>query len=87
MSSVLQHLISGQFVFLILCVWTLDSGFSGLQMFSLLCADEMQLFEGWFQDLQLAVNECFENPESRVDVETFVQRLSVSGCNELQVGR
>lgn len=40
--------------------------------------DEKQSFEEWFQDLQLAVNECFENPESRTDVETFLQRLAVS---------
>ncbi|KAM3595037.1 uncharacterized protein V6R79_017444 [Siganus canaliculatus] len=38
--------------------------------------DEKQSFQRWFQDLQLCVNECFENPESRTDVETFVQRLS-----------
>ncbi|KAL3969167.1 solute carrier family 6 (neurotransmitter transporter) member 19 [Sarotherodon galilaeus] len=38
--------------------------------------DEKQSFEEWFQDLQLAVNECFENPESRTDVETFLQRLA-----------
>ncbi|CAI5697152.1 unnamed protein product [Oreochromis niloticus] len=38
--------------------------------------DEKQSFEEWFQDLQLAVNECFENPESRTDVETFLQRLT-----------
>lgn len=39
---------------------------------------ERQSFEDWFQDLQLCVNECFENPESRTDVETSVQRLTVS---------
>lgn len=38
----------------------------------------MQSFEGWFQDLQLSVNECFENPESRTDVEILLQRLAVS---------
>ncbi|CAG5866901.1 unnamed protein product [Menidia menidia] len=37
--------------------------------------DERQSFEEWFQDLQLSVNECFENPESRTDVEISVQRL------------
>ncbi|XP_071368199.1 nesprin-2-like [Centroberyx affinis] len=37
---------------------------------------ESQLFEQWFQDLQLSVNECFENPESRTDVETSLQRLA-----------
>lgn len=41
--------------------------------------DESQSFEEWFQDLQLSVNECFENPESRTDVETSLQRLTVSG--------
>lgn len=40
--------------------------------------DGMQSFEGWFQDLQLSVNECFENPESRTDVEVLLQRLAVS---------
>lgn len=40
--------------------------------------DGSQSFEGWFQDLQLSVNECFENPESRTDVEIYLQRLSVS---------
>ncbi|KAG8013457.1 Nesprin-2 [Nibea albiflora] len=39
--------------------------------------DERQSFGGWFQDLQLSVNECFENPESRTDVETSLQRLIV----------
>ncbi|KAM4723418.1 nesprin-2 [Anableps anableps] len=38
--------------------------------------DERELFEEWFQDLQLSVNECFESPESRSDVETSVQRLT-----------
>ncbi|XP_061531422.1 uncharacterized protein syne2b isoform X2 [Phycodurus eques] len=38
--------------------------------------DERQSFEYWFQDLQLAVNECFENPESRADIETSLQRLT-----------
>ncbi|KAG7509989.1 nesprin-2-like [Solea senegalensis] len=38
--------------------------------------DERKSFEGWYQDLQLSVNECFENPESRADVETSLQRLS-----------
>ncbi|XP_075344165.1 uncharacterized protein LOC142402517 [Odontesthes bonariensis] len=37
--------------------------------------DERQSFEEWFQDSQLSVNECFENPESRADVETSVKRL------------
>ncbi|XP_055361732.1 nesprin-2-like isoform X2 [Betta splendens] len=37
--------------------------------------DERQSFEEWFQDLQLSVNECFENPECRTDVETSLQRL------------
>ncbi|PWA22605.1 hypothetical protein CCH79_00020376, partial [Gambusia affinis] len=30
-------------------------------------SDERKLFEEWFQDLQLSVNECFESPESRSD--------------------
>ncbi|XP_031729025.1 nesprin-2-like, partial [Anarrhichthys ocellatus] len=38
--------------------------------------DERQSFEEWFQDLQLSVNECFESPESRADVETSLQRLA-----------
>lgn len=46
-------------------------------MFSF-CADGQQSFEGWFQDLQLSVNECFENPESKTDIEIFLQRLAVS---------
>ncbi|XP_062296794.1 rootletin-like [Scomber scombrus] len=37
--------------------------------------DEKQSFEEWFQDLQLSVNECFENPESRTYVEMLLQRL------------
>lgn len=40
--------------------------------------DGRQSFEGWFQDLQLSVNECFENPESRTDVGIYLQRLAVS---------
>eukprot|EP00064_Thunnus_orientalis_P017569 superscaffoldBa00003775_g17653 len=48
--------------------------------------DERQSFEEWFQDLQLAVNECFENPESRTFVETYLQRLThhSSFCEWLQ---
>lgn len=42
-------------------------------------SDERQSFERLFQDLQLSVNECFENPENRTDVETSLQRLTVSG--------
>nr|XP_033499149.1 nesprin-2 [Epinephelus lanceolatus] len=38
--------------------------------------DEKQSFEEWFQDLQLSVNECFEQPESRADVETSLQKLT-----------
>ncbi|XP_077477537.1 uncharacterized protein syne2b [Stigmatopora argus] len=38
--------------------------------------DQRQSFEDWFQDLQLAVNECFENPESRTDIEVSLQRLN-----------
>lgn len=49
--------------------------------------DEKQSFEEWFQDLQLAVNECFENPESRTDVETFLQRLAVSRWIILKLDR
>lgn len=41
-------------------------------------SDERQSFERWLQDLQLLVNECFENPESRADVELHLQRLTVS---------
>lgn len=36
------------------------------------------MFEDWLQDTQLAVNECFENPETREDVEASMQRLHVS---------
>lgn len=43
----------------------------------LMFAEKQQSFEESFQDLQLSVNECFENPESRSDVETNVHRLSV----------
>lgn len=39
--------------------------------------DGRQSFEGWFQDQQLSVNECFENPESKTDVEVYLQRLAV----------
>ncbi|KAA8578682.1 hypothetical protein FQN60_017502, partial [Etheostoma spectabile] len=39
--------------------------------------DARQSFEYWFQDLQLSINECFEHPESRADVETSLQRLTV----------
>ncbi|KAJ0009234.1 hypothetical protein NQD34_016649 [Periophthalmus magnuspinnatus] len=38
--------------------------------------DEKQSFEEWFQDQQLSVNECFENPESTANVETTIQRLT-----------
>ncbi|CAJ1074541.1 LOW QUALITY PROTEIN: nesprin-2 [Xyrichtys novacula] len=38
--------------------------------------DEKQTFIGWFQDLQMSVNECFENPESKTHVETSLQRLT-----------
>ncbi|KAG9336609.1 hypothetical protein JZ751_002956 [Albula glossodonta] len=38
--------------------------------------DECQAFEEWFQDLQLSVNECFENPERRQDVEASMQKLT-----------
>lgn len=41
-------------------------------------SDECQMFEDWLQDAQLAVNECFENPETREDVEASMQRLQVS---------
>ncbi|XP_042565729.1 nesprin-2-like [Clupea harengus] len=38
--------------------------------------DECHAFEEWFQDLQLSVNECFENPERRQEVETALKRLT-----------
>ncbi|KAK7884442.1 hypothetical protein WMY93_027565 [Mugilogobius chulae] len=38
--------------------------------------DEKQSFTEWFQDQQLSVNECFENPESTANVETTIQRLT-----------
>ncbi|TSV02080.1 Nesprin-2 [Bagarius yarrelli] len=37
--------------------------------------DKCQMFEDWLQDAQLAVNECFENPEMKEDVEASMQRL------------
>ncbi|MCJ8731015.1 hypothetical protein PDJAM_G00191160 [Pangasius djambal] len=37
--------------------------------------DECQMFEDWLQDAQLAVNECFENPEMRESVEVSMQKL------------
>lgn len=40
--------------------------------------DEFQMFEDWLQDEQLAVNECFENPETREDVEASMLKLKVS---------
>lgn len=40
--------------------------------------DECQMFEDWLQDAQLPVNECFENPETREDMEASLQRLQVS---------
>ncbi|KAJ7990956.1 hypothetical protein DPEC_G00292250 [Dallia pectoralis] len=33
-------------------------------------------FEEWIQDLQLSLNECFESPGCRQDVETSIQKLS-----------
>lgn len=47
----------------------------------------MQSFEGWFQDLQISVNECFENPESRTDVEILLQRLAVSKLTSQSANR
>lgn len=41
-------------------------------------SDECQMFEDWLQDAQLTVNECFENPETRADVQVSMQRLQVS---------
>jgi len=41
-------------------------------------AEEFQSFEEWLQDEQLSVNECFENPERKQDVEMSMQRLTVS---------
>ncbi|CAL8274010.1 unnamed protein product [Merluccius merluccius] len=38
--------------------------------------DDSQRFDEFFQDLQLSINECFENPESREDVETSLNRLT-----------
>lgn len=40
--------------------------------------DECQAFDQWFQDLQLSVNEYFENPEQRQDLEASVEKLAVS---------
>lgn len=52
--------------------------------------DESQSFEEWFQDLHLSVNECFENPECRQDVEASLLRLtgflaSKSGENRMSM--
>lgn len=70
-------LLSSQLkVHFIICMWVCS-----LSPFSLNCpfpSDECQTFEDWLQDAQLAVNECFENPEMREDVEAFMQRLQVS---------
>ncbi|TRY90471.1 hypothetical protein DNTS_015631 [Danionella cerebrum] len=38
--------------------------------------EEFQSFEEWLQDEQLSVNECFENPERKQDVEISMQRLT-----------
>ncbi|XP_067242791.1 nesprin-2 isoform X14 [Chanodichthys erythropterus] len=38
--------------------------------------EEFQSFEEWLQDEQLSVNECFENPERKQDVEMSMQRLT-----------
>ncbi|KAM9786747.1 uncharacterized protein syne2b isoform 3-T3 [Syngnathus typhle] len=38
--------------------------------------DERQSFEGWFQDLRLAIQVSFEEPESSADVETALQKLT-----------
>ncbi|CAL8302952.1 unnamed protein product, partial [Boreogadus saida] len=38
--------------------------------------DDNQRFDEFFQDLQLSINECFENPECREDVETSLNRLT-----------
>lgn len=54
-------------------------------MISFFSPDEKLSFGGWFQDLQVSVNECFENPESRTDVETSLQRLTVSGWLERSI--
>lgn len=43
------------------------------------------MFEDWLQDTQLGVNECFENPETRLDVEACMQRLQVSNSFNLQL--
>ncbi|KTF78168.1 hypothetical protein cypCar_00022230 [Cyprinus carpio] len=38
--------------------------------------EDFQSFEEWLQDEQLSVNECFENPERKQDIETSMQRLT-----------
>ncbi|XP_077395395.1 uncharacterized protein syne2b isoform X3 [Festucalex cinctus] len=38
--------------------------------------DETRSFDDWFQDLQLDVNECFENPQSGAHVEMSLRRLT-----------
>ncbi|KPP74990.1 Nesprin-2-like [Scleropages formosus] len=38
--------------------------------------EECQAFEEWFQDLQLSVNECFENPERCQDLQVSLERLA-----------
>ncbi|XP_062851798.1 nesprin-2 [Trichomycterus rosablanca] len=52
--------------------------------------DEFQMFEDWLQDEQLAVNECFENPEKREDVEASMLKLKdflVSGEGEQRLSQ
>ncbi|KAM9777590.1 nesprin-2 [Neosynchiropus ocellatus] len=39
-------------------------------------SDERQSFDDWYQNLQMSVNECFENPETREDVNTSLDRLT-----------
>uniref|UniRef100_W5MW17 Spectrin repeat containing, nuclear envelope 2a n=1 Tax=Lepisosteus oculatus TaxID=7918 RepID=W5MW17_LEPOC len=41
-----------------------------------LISEECQAYEQWLQELQLSMNECFENPERRQDMESSLQRLT-----------
>lgn len=48
-------------------------------------ADEVKVNEDWLQDIQLSVNECFEYPEQRQDVEASLHKLNV-GLSEVFIG-
>ncbi|MBN3317201.1 SYNE2 protein, partial [Atractosteus spatula] len=41
-----------------------------------LMSEECQAYEQWLQELQLSMNDCFENPERRQDMESSLQRIT-----------